>query len=270
MLSNLWKALWGTKPSIEETRQAIERDAQRLSQFPWKPENHATLRSPTQEQRERNVTPVYGSGHSFSVVQSRTLPTIYQEDSLNERHSQPTARSLPRVRSRRDEEEDNEPKRRKRRRGAKKQRQQHNNDIIAIPSSSSSSAVSLSAAPEAQQQQGETTDLVDDSLPADDNTASIASSSHPQQQQQPSTATLSREPVIYPQRDLHSIRPFSTNETELKHIIRDMLRPGVWDTLSGDIVQQWIEVPYVLPCAEDLFGMFEMSNVLLKRNIFLT
>lgn len=250
MLSNLWKALWGSRSSsTEQTRQAIERDAQRLSQFQWVPEHHATLRPPTQEQRERNVTPVYGSRHSFSVVQSRPLSTIYQDDALNER-SQATVRSLARVRSRHDEE-DNVSQRRKRRRAAKKQQRQQNSDITSIPSSSSAASSSLSAS-EAQQQ-----------LQMDDNTmaASSSSSSYPQQ-----PTTISRAPVSYPERPILHLHPqnaFTTNdETELKHIIQDMLRPGVWNTLNGDIVQQWLEVPYVIPGIEDLLGMF---NVLSKK-----
>lgn len=249
MLSNLWKALWGSKSSsTEQTRQAIERDAQRLSQFQWVPEHHATLRPPTQEQREHNVTPVYGSRHSFSVVQSRPLSTIYQDDALNERN-QATVRSLPRVRSRQDEE-DNVSQRRKRRRAGRKQQRQQNSDIISIPSSSSAASASASEAPP-QQQRHQT----------DDNTmdASSSSSSYPQQ-----PTIISRAPVSYPERPILHLHPqnvFTTNdETELKHIIQDMLRPGVWNTLNGDIVQQWLEVPYVIPGIEDLLGRFNVLS----------
>lgn len=256
MLSNLWKALWGNKSSNQQTRQDIEQTAQRLSQFPWVPENHTALPPPTQE---HHVAPLYGSSNSFTQ-QSLPLPAIRSNSAIHQWHKVSKPRSLRRVRPRQEDEETSSKRERrvKRRREAAKQQRQH---VDMIPATSSASSSTPSPPPPASSEVPSST-MTEDPLPF--NTTNIASSSSSSSSSHPQHPyTISREPVSYAEFDeqyLTLLPGLPINETEMSVVIKQMLHPDVWDHLGGNEVQQWIEVPRMIPRLKELFGMLKRGN----------
>ncbi|KAI7884681.1 hypothetical protein K492DRAFT_204579 [Lichtheimia hyalospora FSU 10163] len=224
MLSSLWNALWGTNTSIQETRREIEQSAQQLSQYPWVPENHT---APTPSQH--NVAATYGSSPSHGSQDNSLGDNDLGTQGMND-NPLPTPQLYA-----------NEERRARRlERRAERRRRRHAYTIP--PASSSTPTFPMTMDPFA-------IDTTNDA-----SGSSSSSSSHPQPS---STDTISRPPVVYPQYDPYNLHPkngFKVDKIIQHAVLYDMLDPDMWNTLSGENVQQWIEVPYLVPDIESYFG----------------